>query len=180
MVWTGTEIVMVYTDETTGLYAQRFAPTSGARIGPRTTILTGIVGINRPRLVWNCNGFGLAWTDKRTGVNQNYFTRLDATAARIRGQNNIALTAGEQATAVTLAWTGAGYYLAWQEAFGGVTQTMVAAIDLSGAITYGPTLVGPAISEGPAIAWTGTRLGIGYSVPSATVSDMVFALVSCP
>jgi hypothetical protein len=94
-------------------------------IFPRTSVATD------PALAWNGDGFGLAWTDQRSGALGVYFGRLGAdgalTGAALRlGQARV------EALLPSLAWTGAEYGVAWTEVVGQTARLRFARVTRDG------------------------------------------------
>jgi hypothetical protein len=177
-VWTGSELVIAYIDESTGVFVQRFDD-AGTPIGGRATVIDNVAGADHAWLAWTGSELGVTWSDLRSGAPQVYFARLDAMGTPLAPDHQISHGIG--ARRPVLVWTGDSYAIAWNEDLGGAVSIELASLDASGGVRYGPTAIGPASGmDWPALAWTGAALAVVWGTPGTAGTDLVAARATCP
>jgi Putative metal-binding motif len=174
LVWTGDLYGIAWTDDrdgTYGIYFNRLAD-SGARLGPDRRITPpGVMAVS-PALVWTGSGFGLAWTDRRNGAPEIYFTRLAPDGSSVGQQVRVTPGAFAQSPAITVAADGFGVVWAADYPLVGGNDLFFWKLDPLGApigdarqVTNAPVVESaPRIAALPAgfgVAWNDSRVDPG-------------------
>ena len=121
VAWSGSEWLVVWTDSrnpATGLdvYATRVSPTGTVLNPTGIPISTAVGGQTFPAVAWGGGTFMVVWTDRRSGVDDIYGTR-------VTGSGVVAEPGGIQITtdpniqsSPSVTWDGGQYLVAWQDA----------------------------------------------------------------
>lgn len=166
IVWTGTEYGLAWGDRRDGagaeIYFARLDDT-GAKIGGDvrvTTTSSGSSGL--PSLVWNGTEYALGWEDSRSGTQELYFVRLDATGAKIGSDTAITT---RLFSPWNMAWDGTGYGLAWSDNRDGNLEIYFTRLDATGARVLPDVRItdDPEISRATSLAWTGSGWGLAWT-----------------
>lgn len=84
LVWNGTGFGVAWSDKRDGNDEIYFAllDDAGQKLGSDVRVTTQAASSSLPSLVWNGNGYGIAWRDNRDGNDEIYFTRLSGAGAK--------------------------------------------------------------------------------------------------
>lgn len=125
----------------------------------------------RPALVRAGAGYGLAWDDVRNGRTSLYFARLDG-QGRLPGEKTVvAATPASRGAASSLAWTGDGYGLAWEDFSAEKGRIYFARLDAAGKKVGPDKLVsgeGEKGSGDPCLVWNGNGFAAAWIVSHDT------------
>lgn len=118
VVWTGEGYGVAWEDERDGFEQAeiyfRLLDERGAPVGEEL-LISNAAGISYwPSLVWNGTGFGLAWSDSRTGRGEIYFANISAEGEKLGEEAPIITTPGN-AYVPALITSGNGYALAYND-----------------------------------------------------------------
>ncbi len=173
LAWTGNGYGVAWHSTRDGSPRIYFAKldAAGARVGEERPINVTFAASSSslPALVWNGNGFGLAWQDDRDGVAEIWFARLDADGAR-QGDEVQVTDTNLPSTVPALAWNGNGYGVSWAENRDGNVDVLFARLgadgrivgDVVGVAEQATTSTAPDVvwnGNGYALAWQDTRDG---------------------
>ena len=154
----------------------------GATCSPLERRITNALGRSRsPSIGWNGTGFGVAWQDDRDGQMGIYFALLDAQGRLPSEDFRISDAAGVGVTP-SLAWTGDGYGVAWEDERDGYEQAEIyfRLLDERGAPVGDELRITNAagISYWPSLAWNGTGFGLAWSDVRDGQGEIYFASIS--
>jgi hypothetical protein len=134
-----------------------------------------------PSVAWNGTGFGVTWQDDRDGQWGIYFALLDAQGRLLSEDVRISDGAGVGVTPV-LAWTGAGYGVAWQDERDGFEQSEIyfRLLDERGAPLGEEVRITNAagISYWPSLVWNGSGFGLAWSDSRSGRGEIYFVSIS--
>ena len=135
-----------------------------------------------PAMAWSGSEIGVAWLDGVLGATTVQFARVSATGTMVGSP--VQLSAGSDhfpMAQIDLAWSGSEYAAVWLSMFGSDSsmRVLVARVGADGTITGTESRVTEEVSLmlGPAIAWTGSEYGVGWSDyrASSDVTEIYFA-----
>jgi hypothetical protein len=138
VVWNGKDYAVAWVDGADNhLHFRRFfADGTPAAAGLIPSTLTSLA--YPPSLVWNGSGYGVAWMAWSGSYYQIYFARLDANGALIGGSEVKASFVGSNGTfhcyGPSLAWSGAGYCVAWHDNRNGSMDIFATLLNSDGTI----------------------------------------------
>jgi hypothetical protein len=137
LAWSGSEYGVAWEDNrdvNTEIYFAHL-DASGNKIGGDVKISQKKVsaGSYKPSLVWGGGHYGVAWEDYRDTLSNIYFAVLNPDGQKIYGEYKISKNSGTcYSTAPSLAWTGSGYGLAWNDHRDGRGEIHFALLDMKG------------------------------------------------
>ncbi len=192
LVWTGAEYGVVWGQDRDPytlppeLYFARISA-EGERIGEDVQVSDGAVLFPvRPSLVWTGSEYAMAWTESRDDSTEIIFARFSPTGERI-GEEVRITNAPMPSTKPSLAWTGSGYGLAWEDqrngSYGLLDYDIYFSLINAGGQEQGDDL--QLVDRGniarvhdPSLAWMGTGYGISYSAIAERDGGIYFALLN--
>lgn len=126
-------------------------------------------------LVWNGDGYGLAWEDTRDGNFEIYLSRLDANGTRIGVDTRVTFSP-IASIQPTLVWTGSEYGLVWNETNNLEDHVHFTRISPAGVPLGpgGPVTSGPGNVSAPGLAWDGAGYGLAWTRYSEEGADVYF------
>lgn len=144
------------------LFFQRIDAT-GALAGEPTRVTSDEGASAAPDLVWTGSEFALAWHDDRDTNTEIYFTRLSSTGAEIGSDVRVTLDPA-RSEFPSLAWTGDGYGVAWNDTRDGSFQIYFARLDPAGGRVGMDQRVTTTtnLAASPSLAWTGDGYGVAW------------------
>ncbi len=165
--WNGREFGVLWEDSRHGpreLYLGRI-DRDGRKAGDEVRLTDSASESAVPSMVWNGSEYAVAWYDDRNGNGDIYFARFDETGNRIGAEVRVT---NDPASSVwpTLAWTGSGYGVAWEDGRVQVpfpaTQIYFARLDAVGNKIGSDVRVTTAWypAEAPSLAWTGSEFAL--------------------
>ncbi len=121
-----------------------------------------------PALAWSGSEIGVAWLDGVLGATTIQFARVSASGTLTGSPVQISEGTDHFPMAqIDLAWTGSEYAAVWLAMFGSDSsmRVLMARLDADGAVTGAESQVTDetTLMLGPAIAWTGSEYGVGWS-----------------
>jgi hypothetical protein len=133
-----------------------------------------------PSLVWTGSEYGVAWQDDRSGGTRLYFTRVSADTTSKLVEDVAVDDGGGDAERPSLAWTGSGYGVAWQDSRHGDTEIYFARLDASGAKSGADVRITSAegASERPSLIWNGDELAVAWHDGRNDNNEIYFARIS--
>jgi hypothetical protein len=162
LAWNGSLYGVAWEDTRAGnsdAYFGRIAA-SGALLGGEIPAVAGPPAAEGVALVAAGDRFTLAWEDTRDGGYTIYASPIDENGA---ASTPVRVSAGAgNARNVSLAWTGRGYGVAWDQ--GGAI--LLAELDASGAVTARPQPIsgaGAMRASTPSLIWTGSAFAVAWS-----------------
>jgi len=165
LVWTGSEYGVSWHDSRDGNNEIYFArlDASGNKIGADVRVTTDVSYSQSPSLVWTGSGYGVSWQDYRDGSDEIYFTRLDASGAKI-GSDVRVTNDSAGSLYPSLVWTGSEYGMSWADNRGGNYEIYFARLDASGSKIGSDVRVTNyiATSMRPSLVWTGSEYGVSW------------------
>ncbi|MDI7267931.1 MAG: MopE-related protein, partial [Myxococcota bacterium] len=168
LVWAGSEWGVAWRDERDGngeIYFGRIGA-DGVRVGEDVR-LSDTPGLStQPSLVWAEGEYAVAWRDEAAGAPVIRFTRIDAGGSEIPGaETRLTDAPGMDAgRGPSLAWTGAGFGLAWDDTSFGNPEIVLALLPPAGE-PRGPVIRvtdDPRRSTGPSLVRTGAGFGVAW------------------
>ena len=102
------------------IYFARFSA-AGARIGFEVRVTNAPGGSFDPTIAWSGAEWGLAWDDLRTGDEEIWFGRVDATGVKVGSDLQVSNAAGHSRHP-SIAWAGGKYGIAWSDDRDGVND----------------------------------------------------------
>ncbi|MEI6916530.1 MAG: hypothetical protein WCL39_15445, partial [Armatimonadota bacterium] len=120
------------------------------------------------KVVWNGNGYGAVWADRRNGNKyQIYGSRVDINGSVLDPSGvDIGKSIGQ--TEPAIAWNGSGYLVVWRQDSGGMTLTDLYGMRLNASFqpidaSPFPVAVFDEDQKQPAVAWNGTKYIVVWS-----------------
>jgi hypothetical protein len=165
LVWTGSEYGLAWHDSRDGnpeIYFVRLNA-AGAVQGVPIRVSNAADLSLFPSLVFNDNGFGVAWEDNRDGAFEIYMSTLDTAGAAVADE--LRLTNAGTSIAASLTWTGAEYGLAWQDSsIGNDDEIFFARVDTDAAIVGASVRVTNAAGRSgiPSLTYNGDGYGVAW------------------
>jgi len=164
IAWTGAEYGIAWYDKRDGndyeIYFTRM-DSSGAELGDDLR-LTDSVGISSsPHLISVPGGYTLCWDDKRDGNMEIYCGKLDAKGIWTDAPHRITQTLGSSLFP-SVAFTGAGFAVAWDDPTCGMYDVYFSALD-SRTAKLGSTLaITKQGAAHPSLVWDGSGLAAAW------------------
>lgn len=179
LIWTGSEYGVAWSDWRDGNVEIYFTHLTrvGEKIGGDVRITNALGNSTFPSLVWNGEGYAVAWSDGRAGPNiEIYFGRFDASGNRIDEDQRLTFTSFVSEMP-SLVWSGQGFGLVWRENFAEQGEIYFSLLDAAGNRTSGDIRVtnDPASSDLPCVAWSGNEYGVVWADTRAGGNDIYFA-----
>src|SRR6185436_7179296 len=166
IVWTGAEYGVAFDVQQNPVNPgeirfRRLGP-EGSPIAAETTVSTQTGAPCRPTLMWSGDGYGVAWLGPCNENAGMYFSRLDATGAKIGPDVPLATPAFAYVTSGV--WNGQEYGIAWSDIRSSVSGIYFARVSRNG------TLLGPAtrvtgsiwVARVPSLVWTGSEYAVTW------------------
>ena len=147
------------------IYFAVVLPSGAIRVAERR--ITNASGLSlRPSLVHDGSGYGLVWEDNRTTwIYHIRFVRLDDDGAPT-GTETVVDASTSHAGQASLAVTGTGFAVAWEDERGGAGQDDIysAALDAAGVKVGSDVMVASATGESrnPSLVRAGSRLAVAW------------------
>jgi hypothetical protein len=165
LAWTGSGFGMSWYDNRDGNDEIYFALVSaaGAKVGPDYRVTSDENDSIRPSLVWTGSQYGVSWYDNRNGNYEIYFARQTVGGAKLGTDLQVTNDAG-YSTRPSLAWTGSGFGISWEDNRDGNYEIYFARVSAAG-VKLGPDLrvSGEAANSfRPSLAWTGSEFGVSW------------------
>jgi hypothetical protein len=118
-VWNGFEYAVVWEQrgrEESEIYFARLTA-AGKNIGPSRQVTDDNAASTNPVLVWNGEGYGVAWEDGGNGASspEVYLASLDAAGERIGADVRVTEDDGTRSFGPRLAWASGEYGLIWRD-----------------------------------------------------------------
>ena len=136
---------------------------AGVKIGSELPLSQAAGDSLGPAVSYTGNGFGVAWSDARDGNAEIYLARLTQGGAKLGSEQRLT-NDGASSSAVSIAWDGSAYALAWQDDRGGQSAIYFARVDAEG-VFLGPEARiagGSGAAERPSLAWSGQAFGVSW------------------
>ncbi len=174
LVWTGAEYGVVWRNldsDVTGIYF-RMLDAAGQPVTQNPVIVdgTGLVWPEKtrpPDLVWNGDGFGIAygihyWAGGAAYADDIYFHALDASGNPIGGPTRVGIDPNSEFIEPAIAWTGSEYAVVWTN---DRHRLELARVDGDGTMIGGVVNVEPSDDQvfAPALTWTGSEYGLVWT-----------------
>ncbi len=168
LAWAGSGWGVAWRDERDGngeIYFGRIGA-DGVRIGGDVR-LSDTPGLStQPSLVWAEGEYAVAWRDEASGAPVIRLTRIDAGGSEIPGAGTRLSDAPgmDAGRGPSLAWTGSGFGLAWDDTRFGNPEIVLALLSTAGELR-GPVIRvtdEPRNSTGPSLVWTGAGFGVAW------------------
>lgn len=142
-----------------------------------------VAGTNNrcPSLVWNGNGFGLAWQDDRLGTNHIYFNRVSADRSTTIHSPAVQVDSSTgDALCPSLVWTGSQYGVAWHDSRHGDAEIYFSRINDAGEKQGGDLRISSSegLSWDPDLVWTGSEFGVAWGDGRNGDWDIYFRRIS--
>ncbi|MFH1438908.1 MAG: hypothetical protein ABIJ56_24595 [Pseudomonadota bacterium] len=134
------------------IYFTRLSP-DGDQVGTQLRLTDATNSSRVPTIAWGASQWGVAWEDIRDGSYEIYFTRVSSEGAEegddIRVTTDIAVSSGP-----SLAWSGTGWGLAWEDEIAGNREIYFTTVAPDGTVAS-PVRVTEdgAISSDPVMVW---------------------------
>jgi hypothetical protein len=179
LVWTGYGYGIAWQDLSVGSWEIFFTRLSTAGIpdNPGTRVsFSDPANAANPELVWNGDGYGVAWRDKRHGNYEIYFAPIDADG--VPGTNNRITNDSGYSSELSLVWTGDGYGVAWNDTRHGDWEVFFARIDAAGVKIGSDVLItndDAFDSWYPTVAWSGSEYGLVWQDNRSGENEVYFA-----
>jgi len=165
LVWTGSGYGVAWQDNRDGNNEIYFAriDAAGNKIGADVRVTNAAADSSAPFLVWTGSEYGVAWQDDRDGAYEIYFARLDPTGNKLG--TDVRLTShGALGMYPSLAWTGSGYGVAWEDGRNWDVEIYFARLDAAGTKVGADVRVTYSVewSYEPSLVWTGSGYGVSW------------------
>jgi hypothetical protein len=177
LVWTGIEFAVAWHDFRHGdpeIYFQRI-DTDGTLLGSALRVTNDGALSFFPSLVYNDNGFAIAWEDTRDGAFQLYITFIDVAGAEINDDIRVTTTDIE-AVAASLVWNDSQYGLAWHDKRHTNEEIYFATLSAAGAVVGLEKRVTIAADRSsiPSLVWNGSGYAIAWEEGRNGSADVYF------
>jgi hypothetical protein len=164
LVWNGDSYGLSFRDYREGnpkVHFVRLDPL-GVKLGTEQRVSDSASIVYSPRLVWTGTEYGVAWDDRRHGDAEIYFTRIDASGAKVGSDERLTTEGVSQRPA--LVSNGIGYGVAWQDDRHGNWEVYFARLYADGTMIGTETRLttGTANADWPELAWNGFEYGISW------------------
>jgi hypothetical protein len=188
LVWTGSEYAVAWRDASPGngeIFVAR-VDGNGSRIGAPVRITNDSANSFSPSLAWTGTGYGLAWSDARSGGTSNvYFARLNSLGAKVG--SDVKLTSASYPRYdrnPSLTWTGSEFGLVWQDFSVQSPQFRVrfSRLNASGTrIGTDVTITGATSGDSWMLdlAWSGAEYGLAWYDSRTGDNEVYFASILC-
>ena len=165
LAWTGSVYGVVWEDTRDGNAEIYFArlDAAGNKMSGEARVTRDSAGSYEPSLVWTESGYGIAWWDNRTGNDEIYFARLDASGHKLGSE--IRVTDNPTGSRrPSLVWTGTQYGVSWCDYPEGTGEIYLARLDASGRKIGSDVRVtnDASASYNPTLVWTGGEYGVSW------------------
>lgn len=166
LVWTGTEFAIAWQDARNPGNEEIYF----ARLSANGTKLTGDLRASntagdsqRPSLVRNTSGFGVAWQNRGVVDDDVYFARLDAAGAKIGVDVQLTSDAGNSVGPM-LVWRGTEYGVVWYDDRNANLEMLYATMTPGGAKVLGDVTVGSAVGAAwnPYSIWADNAYAVAF------------------
>ncbi len=146
----------------------RISPT-GMPMGSDRRITNSTLNRGNPKLVWDQNGYGLAWEDWRGGMPDIYFRRLTNLGGFASSELQVTTDTNRQYLP-DFVWTGSEYTAAWYDNRDAIYQVYAAGITSGATVTYENRITYNSVNaSAPALEWAGDALGMAWSSNDSTI-----------
>jgi hypothetical protein len=165
LAWNGNGYGVTWAENRDGNFDVLFA-----RMGLDGRLVGGIAGVaeqattsTAPDIVWNGNGYALAWQDTRDGNAEIYAARFNAGGQRT-GEDVRVTDDARPSLDPALVWNGAGYGVSWYDRRDGNDEIYFAHLSANGVNTSGDIRVSNAAgtSHLPSLAWNGREYAVSW------------------
>lgn len=181
MVWTGTQLGMVYYDQRNGADDVFFARAGagGVRIGVETQISPTDAFISRdPEIFWTGSEFAVIYHDNRSGSYNIYFQRVSTNGAKLGSELRISTA---HSSLSSLVWNGTEYAVFFTDNSLGDTNLFMQRIDANSAFIGSAIRLTPDDTNDAGAAqavWTGTEYGLVFQDKALGDNNIYFTRVS--
>ncbi len=163
IAWSGSEYGVSWYDsrETdTEIYFARISA-GGAKLGSDVKVTGYMRASEAPSIVWTGSEYGIAWSDARDLNPEIYFVRLSGAGVEVGLETRITFSTGDSMVPA-LAWTGSEYVVAWHDIRDANNEVYFASFSATGLKSGLDKRLTTADGDSvhPAIAWTGSELGL--------------------
>lgn len=168
VAWSGAEWLATFSDGTGGWRAlrSRLSP-EGLEIGPSDERISEVNADSFPGpVLWAGDRFGTAWSDRRFGDYEVYFTLFAPNGDKITPDARLSVSAAFSLNP-DIAWTGQEFVVAWQDEADGVFEIRAHRLDRDGAPLGAETVVVESALnavEWPTLAASSLGTGLAYGV----------------
>lgn len=177
LVWTGKEFGAAWQDDQSGndeIYFARFDK-DGVKIGSDVRVTTDPSASQNPSIVWNGNGYAVAWNDGRDKNDEIYFARLDKQGNKVGA--DVRVTRTSTATIdPSLVWNGNGYGVVWKDLIFSNNLIYFVRLGLDGSKIGSEAKVNgvDSNSDNPALVWADGRYGIAWKDRRDSGKDQIY------
>jgi hypothetical protein len=165
LAWNGNGYGVTWAENRNGNFDVLFArlDAAGHLVGQIVGVAEQPTSSTAPQVVWNGNGYGLAWQDTRDGNAEIYFARLAADGSRAGADQRVTNDARPSLNP-SLAWNGNGYGVSWFDRRDGNEEIYFAHLSSAGANTSGDVRLSndPGSSQLPSLAWNGHEYAVSW------------------
>jgi hypothetical protein len=185
--WTGDGYGLAWAAYTSGASEIYFArlDATGQKLGSDRRVTEAAGYSTSPSLVWNGAGFGLSFSDARTGSTLAYFVRLDDSGEKLGDENPLAVASG-RAAQPDVVWNGASYDLVLAGYNDNLEAIYFTRVDATGQQLSDAHFVVPSnfnwigepstVVSSPSFTWNGDGYGIAWAGRPAGTSGRVVYL----
>jgi hypothetical protein len=192
MAWNGRDFGMAYWSSDARLHFVRVYSDGTAASAP-LTLTSRQTYAWAPSLVWNGSGYAVAWNERGPSgsFNQVYFARLNPDGTMIGVELKVSVAGAVEtanALAQSLAWSGSGYAVVWEDYRNPTADIRVTLLDSVGAIAGPagayhdlPVSLAAFAQQYPAIAWSqgyGQYLAVWEDFRSNSKFELYRSLIS--
>jgi putative metal-binding protein len=97
----------------TEIYFARFS-SEGIKLGPELRVTNSAGASIDPAIAWSGSEWGIVWGDTRTGNEEIWFARIDATGVKVGSDFQVTNAPGHSRTP-SIVWAGGKYGIAWSD-----------------------------------------------------------------
>jgi len=183
VVWAGSQYAFAWEDRRSGtqVYAARVDP-SGAKLGSDVRVSTAGSPI-MPSIAWSGSEIAVAFQTDWTGVSEMAMRRMNG-AGEVVGTSQVQLTSlSASAENPALVWLGSSWALSWNDDRTSGDQISVGLVDppVTGIVMDVDVTEMSTGARYPALAWTGSEIGVAWADNTSGESILSFAIVTtCP
>ena len=136
---------------------------AGLKIGMETRLSDDPADSLEPAVAFGGQGYGVVWTDRRSGNDDVYLDRLTQGGVEQAPEQAITAEAGSE-RAPAIAWDGSAYALAWRDERDGDGAIYFARVAADGTTVLAPMRVSPAaaVVDTPSLAWSGSAWAVSW------------------
>jgi hypothetical protein len=182
IAWSGSEFGLVWCDDRDGnleLFFTRVSSGGSELITDVQLTSTPSPGATyEPSIAWTGSQYGVSWSDRRDGNHEIYFVRVTPGGSKVGTELRVTNDTFNSLDP-SLAWTGSGFGVVWNDRRDGNQEIYLALISAGGSKTSSDIRItnDGAMSFWPDAVWTGSEFGVAWMDTRDGDEEVFLALV---